>query len=370
MTPSTFSGRDHAFMAEALRVAEGGMFIATPNPYVGCVLVRDDQIIGRGHSQAAGGHHAEVQALADCRNQGLSPKGATAYVTLEPCAHFGRTPPCAAALIEAGVSRVVAALQDPFPQVAGRGLAMLQQAGIATELGLLAAEARELHRGFLSRIERNRPWLRLKLAASLDGKTALANGESKWITGDAARADVQRWRARSCAMLTGIGTVLADDPQLTVREIDGRPWLGRQPWRVILDSQLRTPLSAKLFDGGKLLFVHANAAPERQQAFLDLGAELLALPNADQHIDLEALLPKLAQRGLNEVTVEAGATLAGALLQSRLVDEIVLYQAPVLLGGAARNLADFDLHQLNEKIAPRVVDVRQIGTDWRWLLRC
>lgn len=366
----SFSRDDHRFMAEALRVAEGGRFISTPNPSVGCVLVRDGRVLGRGHSQAAGGPHAEVMALRDAAARGEAVAGATAYVTLEPCAHFGRTPPCAKGLIEAGLARVVAAQQDPNPLVGGRGFAMLREAGITTEQGLLAAEARESLQGFLSRIERGRPWLRLKIAASLDGKTALANGESQWITGPAARADVQRLRARSCAMLTGSGTVQKDDPQLTVREIDGQAWQGRQPLRVVLDSRAQLSPKARLLHvPGQTLVITAAAPPAHVAALQAAGAEVLALPDAYGRVDLAATLAALAQRGCNEVTVESGGRLNGAWLHSGLVDEIVFYQAPVLLGSAAAQMADFSLARLADKLSPRVADLRQVGADLRYTLR-
>ncbi|WP_374353465.1 bifunctional diaminohydroxyphosphoribosylaminopyrimidine deaminase/5-amino-6-(5-phosphoribosylamino)uracil reductase RibD [Chitinimonas sp.] len=365
-----FSAIDHALMAQALRVAEGGRNITTPNPSVGCVLVREGRVIGQGHSQAAGGAHAEVMALRDAAARGESSRGATAYVTLEPCSHHGRTPPCADALIEAGVARVVVAIDDPNPLVAGQGRARLQAAGLAVETGLLAHEARESLKGFLSSMERGRPWLRLKIAASLDGKVALANGESQWITGPQARADVQRWRARSCAMITGSGTVLADDPQLTVREIDGQPWQGRQPLRVVLDSRAQLPTSARLLAApGKVLVAVAAASEAHLQGLRAAGAEVVALPDAAGRIDLAALLQELGRRGINEATVEAGARLNGAWLASGLVDELLLYQAPVLLGNAAQGLADFSIDSLADKLAPKVVEVRQVGADMRYLLR-
>lgn len=387
-----FTPDDERFMRRALLLAQGAMHISMPNPRVGCVLVRDGQIIGEGHTQPAGQDHAEVQALKNCQARGLSPHGATAYVTLEPCSHFGRTPPCADGLIKAGVARVVAAMQDPNPQVSGNGLIRLQQAGIAVAFGLCQAEAEELNPGFISRMVRQRPWLRLKIAASLDGKTALANGQSQWITSAEARADVQHWRARSCAMLTGSGTVLADDPQLTVRELDGQPWPhARQPLRIVLDSQLRTPPNAKILQSGPVLLVHAHSPlghghdpiidPNRADASFDpapasriaalqaAGAQLLALPNHAGHIDLPALLAELNQRQVNEVTVEAGAILNGAWLQSGLVDEIVLYQAPVLLGDTARGMASFSLDDLAQKHVWQVYEQVRIGPDTRWLLR-
>lgn len=362
----TFSAMDHQFMALALQQAEQGRNLTTPNPSVGCVLVKDGRLIGAGHTQAVGGPHAEPMALRDAIRNGEVVQGATAYVTLEPCAHFGRTPPCANALIDAGIVRVVAALVDPHPLVAGKGLAILREAGIVVESGLMAADARESLKGFLSRIERNRPWLRLKIASSLDGKTALANGDSQWITGAAARADVQRLRARSCAMLTGSGTVLKDDPQLTVRDVD----IGRQPMRVVLDSRGQMPVTAKLLSlPGKVLVVVANAPASHQDALSATGAEVISLPDGAGRIDLAATLNALADRGVNEVTVEAGARLNGAWLRSGLVDELVLYQAPVLLGSDAAGLADFSLARLADKFAPAVIDLRQIGADIRYTLR-
>jgi diaminohydroxyphosphoribosylaminopyrimidine deaminase/5-amino-6-(5-phosphoribosylamino)uracil reductase len=365
----SFSAADHAFMARALRVAEGGRFITTPNPSVGCVLVRDGRVIGEGHSQPAGGAHAEVMAMRHAAAAGEAVCGATAYVTLEPCSHHGRTPPCADGLIAAGMARVVVAITDPNPLVAGRGVAMLRVAGIAVETGLLAGEARESLKGFLSRMERGRPWLRLKIAASLDGRVALHNGESQWITGPAARADVQRLRARSCAMITGSGTVKKDDPQLTVREIDGQPWQGRQPLRVVLDSRAQLSPAARLLAApGKVLVAVAKAPAEHVAALSQAGADVVSLTDALGRVDLAALLAELGARGLNEATVEAGARLNGAWLQSGLVDEIVLYQAPVLLGQGA-GMADFTLDKLADKLAPRVVDVRQVGADMRYTLR-
>lgn len=360
-----FSVFDHAMMARALRLAQRGMFLTTPNPRVGCVITRGETVLGEGYTQPAGQDHAEVQALKACAAAAADTRGATAYVTLEPCSHFGRTPPCADALVKAGISRVVAAMVDPNPLVAGNGLRKLQQQGIETASGLLAAEARELNIGFVSRMERGRPWLRVKLAASIDGRTALANGVSQWITGPAARADVHRWRARSCTMLTGSGTVLADDPELTVRLVATT----RQPQRIVVDSQLQTPPDAKIVAPGTLI-VCANAESQRAAALLQRGAELLALPAADGRVDLPALLTELGRRGCNEVMVEAGAGLAGALLQSRLVDEIVLYQAPLLLGSGARGLFDVPpLSAMAQRTELRLHDLRQIGKDIRMILR-
>lgn len=360
-----FSVFDHAMMARALRLAQRGMFITTPNPRVGCVITRGETVLGEGHTQPAGQDHAEVQALKACAAAAADTRGATAYVTLEPCSHFGRTPPCADALLRAGIGRVVAAMVDPNPLVAGNGLRKLQQQGIETAAGLLAAEARELNIGFVSRMERGRPWLRVKLAASIDGRTALANGISQWITGPAARADVHRWRARSCAMLTGSGTVLADDPELTVRLVATT----RQPQRIVVDAQLQTPPEAKIVAPGTLI-ICANVEIQRAAALQQRGTELLALPAADGRIDLPALLTELGRRGCNEVMVEAGAGLAGALLQNRLVDEIVLYQAPLLLGSGARGLFEVPLlSAMAQRTELSLHDLRQIGKDIRMILR-
>ena len=321
-----FSDTDRDMMRRALTLAAEGRFSTSPNPRVGCIIAHGGQIVGQGFHLKAGGPHAEVHAL---RQAGENARGATAYVTLEPCSHYGRTPPCAEALIQAGVSRVVAAIADPNPQVAGKGLAMLSAAGIRTESGLLETEAREL----------NRPFVRLKCAASLDGKTALSDGLSQWITGEAARHDVQILRAESCAVLTGIGTVLADDPQLNVRAF---PTL-RQPLRIVLDSRLRLPPTAKLLaDPESPVLLLTAVPPEKYSAALIATPHLdiLTVPAADGRISLPAALPLLAERGIGELLVEAGATLCGAFLQSGLVDEIVLYQAGKILGGNARSLFD------------------------------
>ncbi|MDO4434436.1 MAG: bifunctional diaminohydroxyphosphoribosylaminopyrimidine deaminase/5-amino-6-(5-phosphoribosylamino)uracil reductase RibD [Alysiella sp.] len=326
----TFSPQDEQYMRRALELAALGRFSTSPNPRVGCVVVKDGQIVGEGFHLRAGEPHAEVHAL---RQAGQWAQGAIAYVTLEPCSHYGRTPPCAESLIHSGISRVVAAMRDPNPLVAGRGLAMLQAAGITTECGLLEQQARALNRGFLSRIERGRPFVRLKTAVSLDGKTALADGRSQWITGTAARDDVQILRAESCAVLTGIGTVLADNPRLNVRAF---PTL-RQPVRVVLDSKCRLPETSHLVqDGGTTwLFTTANDVT-RFAAYPNI--RVFRLPeNADGHLEVLEVLSVLAQEGIGEVLLEAGATLNAAFLQQNCVDEIVLYQAPKLLGETAQS---------------------------------
>jgi diaminohydroxyphosphoribosylaminopyrimidine deaminase/5-amino-6-(5-phosphoribosylamino)uracil reductase len=336
------------------------------------VLVKDGAVVGNGWHERAGEPHAEVHAL---RAAGDKARGATAYVTLEPCSHHGRTPPCADALIAAGVIRVVAAMRDPNPLVAGQGLKKLSAAGIAVECGLMEAAARELNIGFVARMAHGMPWIRSKIAASLDGRTALNNGTSKWITGEAARRDVQHWRARSCAVLTGVGTVLADDPQLNVRGTpplirggrEGMPL--RQPLRVVLDSRLSMPPDAVILSGGTLIYT--AAADENKRAALQTkGAEVMLLPGADGQVDLHAVMRDLAQRGINEVLVEAGRTLNGALLKAGLVDELVLYLAPQLLGDAARGMADLgELTQLQQRVDLRWQDVRQVGGDLRIVAR-
>ncbi len=353
---------DSQWMAQALRLAERGLYTTSPNPRVGCVLVKEGKAVGEGWHERAGEPHAEVHAL---RAAGMAARGSTAYVTLEPCSHHGRTPPCADALVAAGVRRVVAAMQDPNPLVAGQGLQKLRAAGIEVECGLMEAAARELNIGFISRMTRGMPWVRSKIAASLDGRTALANGTSKWITGEAARHDVQHWRARSCVVLTGIGTVLADDPQLNVR-IE----TGRQPLRVVLDSQLRISPLVKVLQNGKTLIYTASSDAAKQQAIQACGAEVVTLADANGQVDLAAVLRDLGRRGINEVLVEAGRTLNGALLQADLVDELVLYLAPQMLGDAARGLADLgELTQLSQRVGLQWQDVRQVGGDLRVIAR-
>jgi diaminohydroxyphosphoribosylaminopyrimidine deaminase/5-amino-6-(5-phosphoribosylamino)uracil reductase len=357
-----FTAADHLHLAQALRLAELGAWTTRPNPMVGCVIVRDGAVVGEGWHQRAGGPHAEIFAL---RQAGEGARGATAYVTLEPCAHHGRTPPCALALIEAGVARVVAAMRDPFPQVNGGGFDLLRAAGIAVQSGLMEAQARELNHGFFSRIERGRPWLRLKYGMSLDGRTAMADGESKWITGPAARADVQRWRARAGAILTGAGTVMADDPSLTVRLDAGAEYL--PPLRVVLDPRLRSLDRAKVREGdAPTLYLHAaDVAPPART-----DAEFAAIPLRGDGLDLGAVLALLAGRGVNEVQVEAGAVLGGAFLRAGLVDEVLLYQAPTLLGDHARPLlAGLGIERMDQRLSLRLHDLRQVGEDLRLLLR-
>jgi diaminohydroxyphosphoribosylaminopyrimidine deaminase/5-amino-6-(5-phosphoribosylamino)uracil reductase len=358
-----FSAVDHGMMARALQLAERGLWTTSPNPRVGCVLVRDGEVVGEGWHERAGEPHAEVNAL---RQAGDKARGATAYVTLEPCSHYGRTPPCAEALITAGVARVVAAMADPNPLVAGKGLALLQSAGIATAVGLLEAEAKELNIGFVSRMTRGRPWVRLKAAASLDGKTALNNGVSQWITGPEARQDGHRWRARACAILTGIGTVRDDDPQLTVRGLD----VARQPLRVIVDSKLEISPQAKILQGGSVLVVGALDSPEKTAVLRCTGVEVKILPNAAGKVELKDLLEELGRRGVNEVHVEAGFKLNGSLMREGLVDEVLLYLAPCLVGDTANGLFNLpELSSLDGKQGLQIRDVRQVGADIRVLAR-
>ncbi|MFN3397410.1 MAG: bifunctional diaminohydroxyphosphoribosylaminopyrimidine deaminase/5-amino-6-(5-phosphoribosylamino)uracil reductase RibD [Sulfurimicrobium sp.] len=354
---------DHAFMASAMQLAQRGLYSTTPNPRVGCVIVRDGKVVGEGWHARAGEPHAEVHAL---RQAGESARGATVYVTLEPCSHYGRTPPCAGALIKAGVARVVVAMRDPNPMVAGQGIAMLELAGIPTACGVLENEARELNAGFISRMERGRPWLRLKIAATLDGKTALNNGVSQWITGPDARRDAHRWRARSCAMLTGIGTVLADDPSFTVRDIE----TGRQPLKVVVDANLSMPLDAKLLQGAGVLIATGCDEGERIRQLQDAGAEVLALPAEHGLIDLAQLLHELGRRGMNEVTVEAGKVLNGALLSAGVVDELVFYLAPILFGDKARGMFGVpEIEEMNQRHELEIRDLRMVGRDMRIVAR-
>jgi diaminohydroxyphosphoribosylaminopyrimidine deaminase / 5-amino-6-(5-phosphoribosylamino)uracil reductase len=365
------------WMAQAMHLAERGLYTTSPNPRVGCVLVSEEKIIGSGWHQRAGEPHAEVHAL---REAGDKARGATAYVTLEPCSHHGKTPPCVDALIAAGAARVVVAIQDPNPQVAGTGIAKLRAAGIAVECGLMETAARELNIGFFARMTRGMPWLRSKIALSLDGRTALSNGKSQWISGEAARLDVQLWRARACAVLTGIDTVLADDARLNVRDVATE----RQPLRVVLDSQLRMPLTARMLQdcvrvaaeppgtprhplcGEKVLIYTAERDEKKSAALKNAGAAVTVLPDGNRQVDLNAMLRDLAQHGCNEVLLEAGSTLNGAMMRAGLVDELLLYVAPQLLGDKARGMAALGgLESLDQRINLKWQDVRQVGNDLR-----
>jgi diaminohydroxyphosphoribosylaminopyrimidine deaminase/5-amino-6-(5-phosphoribosylamino)uracil reductase len=357
-----FDDRDRECMRRALDLAARGLFTATPNPRVGCVLVRDGRVIGEGWHERAGEAHAEIRALADAKARGEATRGATLYVTLEPCNHYGRTPPCTDGLLAAGIGRVVAAMRDPNA-IASRGGERLAAAGIAVEYGLCEDDARELNAGWIKRISVGRPWLRVKIAASLDGKTALDNGASQWITGSAARADGHRWRARSCAILTGIGTVLQDDPRLTVREVE----TSRQPLKVIVDRHGQLPARARVLDGGEVILVSAGTP---QLAWPE-NVEHVHLPGPDGRVDLAAMLRLLAERGVNELHVEAGAKLNGALLAAGLVDELLLYLAPCLLGDPARGMFALPspLSLLVQRVQLRIREVARIGDDWRVLAR-
>lgn len=352
-------------MTLALEWAARGMYITAPNPRVGCVIVKDGAVIGAGHTQPAGQAHAEIQALRDALERGNDVRGATAYVTLEPCSHYGRTPPCSNALVEAGLGRVVAAMGDPNPLVAGRGMAQLEAAGIAVSSGLLADAAHELNIGFLSRMRRGLPWVRLKVAASLDGATALENGESQWITGPAARADGHAWRARTQVILTGIGTVKADNPQLTVRGID----TPLPPRRVIVDSRLEIALDARILQGEPCWIVAAGAHEEKAAALRAAGHEVLYLPNAHGKVDLPALMRELGRREINEVHVEAGAKLNASLVREGCVDELLVYLAPSLIGPGQGMFDLPPLAQLAERRRLRFHDVARVGDDLRILAR-
>jgi diaminohydroxyphosphoribosylaminopyrimidine deaminase / 5-amino-6-(5-phosphoribosylamino)uracil reductase len=370
MTPA-----DHAFMARAIRLAERGLYSTDPNPRVGCVLVRDGAVVGEGWHRRAGEAHAERIALADA---GEAARGATAYVTLEPCCHHGRTPPCTDALIEAGVARVVAAMVDPNPLVAGQGLERLRAAGIVAESGLMADESAALNPGFIRRMRKGRPYCRCKLAASLDGRTSMASGESQWISSEAARRDVHRLRARSSVILTGVETLLADDPSMNVRltpaDLDGLAADDpvRQPMRVVVDSRLRTPASARMLalPGGTLIACLAGANPVRKAELVAAGAEVVELPDHRGRVDLKALCRWLAGREVNEVLLEAGPTLAGAALAGGLVDEMVIYVAPHLMGDDARGLFRLPgLTRMEHRVPLVFEEVRRIGPDVRLRLR-
>lgn len=369
-----WSEQDHAWMARAIRLARQGLYSTDPNPRVGCVLVQGDELVGEGYHVRAGEGHAEVNAL---RQAGDRARGCTAYVTLEPCSHQGRTPPCAEALVRAGVGRVVAAMVDPNPQVAGRGLERLRSAGISTDSGLLEDEARRLNPGFIRRMETGRPWVRLKLAMSLDGRTAMASGESQWITGSAARADVQRLRARSSAILTGVDSILLDDSSLTVRPAEAgfsaaeQEAVGaRQPLRLVLDSRLRMPPQARILaQPGRTLVVTCQNDSLAEAALVKRGAQLLCLPGPNGRVDLGSLLDWLGAEQCNELLVETGATLAGALVAAQLVDEILVYMAPKLLGSAARPLLELPFERMDQQIPLQLADMRQLGTDIRFSLK-
>ena len=353
---TSFSAFDHSMMRRALALAEKGMYTATPNPRVGCVLTQGERIVGEGWHEKTGGPHAEAKALAAA---GAAAKGATAYVSLEPCNHHGKTPPCADALIKAGVARVVAAMRDPNPQ-SKKGGDALAAAGIRFESGLLEDEARELNIGFVSRMARGRPWVRMKIAATLDGRTALASGVSQWITGVEARKDGHRWRARACAILTGAGTVRADDPRLTVRDVQ----TPRQPLRVIADSHLETPANARILQGERVLIFAAREGKAPP------NAEVVHLPNAQGKVDLKKMLEELARRGVNELHVEGGFKLNGSLVREGCVDEFLIYMNPSLLGDSAQGMVNLaEVTSLDQRVRLQLRSLERIGDDLRIIAR-
>jgi len=359
---SSFDERDRSHMRRALELAARGLFTTTPNPRVGCVIVRDGRVLGEGWHERAGEAHAEIRALADAAARGESPRGSTAYTTLEPCNHEGRTPPCSEALAAAGVARVVFAMRDPN-SIARGGMERMQRAGVSVEGGLCEEESLELNVGWLKRMRDGRPWVRVKIAASLDGRTALEDGSSQWITGPDARADGHRWRARACAILTGIGTVTQDDPRLTVRGVD----TPRQPLKVVVDRRGELPASAKLVQSGSVLVISA----ERPRAAWPSNVESVVLAGAEGRVDLHRMLQLFAERELNEIHVEAGAKLNGALLAARLVDELLLYVAPCLLGDPARGMFALPspIAALSERVPIAIRDHARVGEDWRILAR-
>ena len=363
-----YTAVDHQWMSEALAEAQKALYLANPNPRVGCVIVKDGQVIGRGFTQAVGGPHAEVQALADVKSNGKDAAGSTVYVTLEPCNHTGRTPPCVDALIVAKPAKVIAAMTDPNPLVAGKGLARLKAAGIAVECGLKELEAQALNRGFISRMTRGLPWVRLKIAASLDGKTALPSGESQWITGPLARADGHHWRAQACAIVTGVGTIREDDPSLNVREVE----TSRQPWRIIVDSKLETPPHAKILnpDQSGVMIVCANlddsSSQAKAKAFEARGIQVISMANEFGKVDLPKLFAYLAQeREMNEIHVESGFKLNGSMLREGCVDELLLYYAPFFMGEGIGMANMPTLPSLGSRQDWQIVDQCIIGSDIR-----
>jgi diaminohydroxyphosphoribosylaminopyrimidine deaminase/5-amino-6-(5-phosphoribosylamino)uracil reductase len=364
MTPSD---TDTIRMNHALALAKQALFITTPNPRVGCVITSSrGDVLGEGHTQAAGLAHAEIMALRDAQARGHAVQGATVYVTLEPCAHHGRTGPCCDSLIDAGIAKVVASVQDPHPQVAGLGFARLRAAGIQVDVGLGAQEAKELNIGFFKRMEHGTPWLRMKSAQSLDGQTALFNGQSQWITAEAARLDGHHWRARACAVLTGIGTVLQDNPLLNVRGVT----TPRQPHLLIVDSRLQTPLDARLWDTSRhVVIYHAEHDTSKEDALKAQGAELVYLPGAGSKVDLSAMLDDMGQRAYNEVHIEAGHKLNGSLLSAGLVDELLIYIAPVLLGAGQPMAALPLLEKIDLAKSWTFTDHTLVGADLRVLVR-
>ncbi len=357
---NAFSTTDYGFMTRALQLAQKGLYTTDPNPRVGCVMVKNGKVVGEGWHARAGEPHAEIYALNAAANQAA---GATAYVTLEPCCHHGRTPPCSEALVKAKLARVVIAMQDPHARVDGGGIAQLREAGIQVDTGLFQEQAATLNPGFIKRMQRGRPFVRCKLGMSLDGRTAMASGESKWITSVAAREDVQRLRARSSAIVTGIGTVLADDPSMTVR-LDG---IERQPLRVVIDTHLRMPETAKMLSlPGRTLVMTCRDDAAARQRLEQAGAEVRLMPYCGNQVSIEAVLEALAEMEMNEVLLETGATLSGAMLEQGLIDELIIYMAPVLMGDGARGLFHLPgLEKMADKIQLEFMDVRAVGCDWR-----
>jgi len=361
----SFTATDHSMMARALQLAAKARYTAAPNPAVGCVVVADKTIIGEGFTRPAGGNHAEIEALQMAGDA----TGSTIYVTLEPCSHTGKTGPCCQALIKAGVSRVVVACEDPNPLVCGSGLKQLQEAGIDVELGLLEAQARELNKGFIKRQTQGTPWVLVKMAASLDGRTAMASGQSQWVTSPAARIDVQRLRAASCAIITGIGTQLMDDPSLTLRITEQDLYIEdplSQPLRVVVDAQMKMAATARMLQQpGPVMIatLEGSAQREKSQALVEAGAEVVFMPAVGQHIDLRVLLKELAQRGCNQVMVEAGAGLAGAFIAEGLLDELICYWAPKLFGNRAKPMFELPIDTIDAHLALSVRDMRQVGED-------
>ena len=363
-----FTPLDQNYMRRALDLAERGLYTTTPNPRVGALVVKDNRILGEGWHQVAGEAHAEVAAIRAAKEKAGADavKGSTIYVTLEPCSHQGRTPPCGDLLIAEGITRVVAAMEDPNPKVAGQGFARLRAAGVDVRVGLLEADARELNIGFISRMTRGLPWVRLKVAASLDGKTALANGQSQWITGAEARKDGHAYRARSCAILTGIGTVQEDNPQLNVRDVV----TSRQPLKIIVDSNLQIPLDAKILQEGRVLIVCAAEHENSRKALVDKGFEVTCLPNQEGKVDLPALMKELAKRDLNEIHIESGFKLNGSMLREECVDEILIYFAASIIGHTGQGMFNLpELTDLEQRRKLRIHRVNQLGPDLRLIAR-